>query len=262
MRKLEDIESLLNELNHNVADDLEDQDLDFKEWIFRSINKSIDMVVDMAICMANGGGGAVVFGVKDWVTGRAEAIVGVPLDIDINKLKQAVYDRTDPKLTPVFEDLHVPEGTGRIVIMYVYPGLPPYTDTSGRGKIRIGKDCQPLTGTMRRRILVETGDTDYTAEQIKGDLKRYISSVAMDYLRNIARREQAPEDILGTEDMEFLTSIGLVQRGKITRAGLLLVGSEEAIKKEIPTYVWTYLKMNDETSYVDRLDGRESLSWL
>lgn len=260
MRKTEEIESLLNELEYRIADELEDQDLDFKEWIFRSLNDSIGMVVDMAICMANGGGGTIVFGVRDRVKGRAKAIIGVPPEVDVNKLKQAVYDRTDPKLTPVFEDLIVPEGTGRIIVMQVHQGLPPYTDTSGTGKIRIGKDCQPLTGTMRRRILIETGDTDYTAEQVSGDARMQISSVAMDYLRNIARREQAPEDILKNDDIEFLTAVGLVQRGRVTRAGLLLAGSEEVIKREIPAYIWTYLKMKDETSYIDRLDGKEALS--
>ncbi|MDD3268981.1 MAG: ATP-binding protein [Syntrophomonadaceae bacterium] len=260
MRRIEEIESLLNELENRIADELEDQDLDFKEWIFRSFNDSISMVVDMAICMANGGGGTIVFGIKDRVTGRAKAIIGVPPEVDVNKLKQAVYDRTDPKLTPVFEELRVPEGTGRIIVMQVHQGLPPYTDTSGAGKIRIGKDCQPLTGTMRRRILVETGDTDYTAEQVSGNDQMQVSSVAVDYLRNIARHEQAPEDILKTDDIEFLTAIGLIQRGRVTRAGLLLAGSEEAIKREIPSYAWTYLKMKDETNYVDRIDGKEALS--
>ena len=67
---------------------------------------------------------------------------------------------------PVFEELLVPEGSGRLLIMQIHPGLPPYTDTAGRGSIRIGKDCQPLTGTLRRKIAVETGETDFTAEVV------------------------------------------------------------------------------------------------
>ena len=87
----------------------------------------------MAVCMANGGGGTVVFGVADQVQGRDKAILGVPPDIDSNLLKKAVYDKTDPKITPVFEELSVPEGTGRLLLMQIYPGMPPYTDTAGRG---------------------------------------------------------------------------------------------------------------------------------
>lgn len=111
----------------------------------------------MAVCMANGGGGTVVFGVADRVKGRANAIIGVPPEIDPNILKKAVYDQTDPRIIPLFEELRVPEGTGRLLIMQINPGMPPHTDTAGRGTIRIAKDCVPLTGGMRRKIAVETG---------------------------------------------------------------------------------------------------------
>jgi len=36
---------------------------------------------------------------------RAGAIPGVPLEVDVNRLKKAVYESTDPKITPVFEEL-------------------------------------------------------------------------------------------------------------------------------------------------------------
>jgi len=142
MRELSEIRQLLDELEHQAADALEDQDLDFKEWKLRSMREAIDLVVEMAICMANGGGGTVIFGVNDRAVGRAKAILGVPAEVDINRLKKAVYDSTEPKLTPVFQELMVPEGTGRLIVMQVYPGLPPYTDTSGRGKIP--KTSSPL----------------------------------------------------------------------------------------------------------------------
>jgi ATP-dependent DNA helicase RecG len=58
------MEGLLKELDERQADDLEDQYLDFKQWTERSMDDSVRMVVDMAVCMANGGGGTVVFGVK------------------------------------------------------------------------------------------------------------------------------------------------------------------------------------------------------
>lgn len=142
--------------------------------------------------MANGGGGIVVFGVNEKGMSRAGAIPVVPLEVDINRLKKAVYDSSDPKITPVFEELLVPEGSGSLLVMQIYPGLPPDTDTSGRGKIRIGKDCQPLTGTLRRRIMVETGETDFTATEIAEKPASCLSGSAMEQLREAARREKAP----------------------------------------------------------------------
>lgn len=250
---------LLEELESRAADELEDQDLDFKEWNNRSMVDSIQMIVETAICMANGGGGTVVFGVNDKAIGRGQAIVGVPPEVDVNRLKKAVYDSTDPRLTPSFEALTVPEGTGRLIIMQVHEGLPPYTDTAGRGKIRIGKACEPLTGTLRRRIMIETGETDYTATEISGDPTDQLSAAALEELREAARRERAPLELVTLGDFDFLANLGLIRNGKLTRAGLLLAGKEAAIRAHIPGYVWTHLRMHSDTSYSDRADGNNAL---
>jgi ATP-dependent DNA helicase RecG len=259
MRSVSDIRQVLNELDTQPATDLEDQDLDFKDWSRRSTAKAVALVVEMAICMANGGGGTVVFGVNDKTVGRRKAIVGVPPDIDVNRLKKAVYDSTDPKLTPVFEELTVPEGTGRLLVMHIYPGLPPYTDTAGSGKIRIGKDCQPLTGTLRRRIMVETGETDYTAVEIPGHPTSHLSATAMEQLREAARKERAPEELLKLSDLDLLSALSVLHNNRLTRAGLLLAGTEASIREYLPTYLWTHLRMRSDTDYSDRADGREAL---
>lgn len=259
MKSSADILDLLNELDSHVADDLESQRLDFKEWRSGSRDDAIDQVVEMAVCMANGGGGTVVFGVKDRVIGRASAILGVPLDVDTNLLMKAVYDRTDPKITPVFDTLLVPEGTGRLIAMHVLPGMPPYTDTAGRGKIRVGKDCLPLTGTLRKRIMVETGDTDYTATEIPGPYSEHVSALSMERLREMAARERAPEDLVQLSDHDLLQALGVVHSGRMTRAGLLLVGSERSIREHLPTHQCTFLRMSSDVGYTDRMDTAESL---
>lgn len=260
MRDLAEIRSLLDKLESQPADTLEGQDLDFKEWNARSIQNAVALVVEMAVCMANGGGGTVVFGVNDKAVGRSNAILGVPPEIDINRLKKAVYDSTEPKLTPVFQELLVPEGTGRLIVMQVYPGgLPPYTDTQGRGKIRIGKDCQPLTGTLRRRVMVETGETDFTALPVTGRPESLISAAAMERLREAARRENAPDDLLRRPDRELLSILGLIRDGRLLRAGIFLTGTENAIREHFPGYVWTHLRMVSDTHYSDRADGYDAL---
>jgi ATP-dependent DNA helicase RecG len=259
MRSIAEIYELLHELETRPAADLEDQDLDFKDWNRQSTAYAVALVVEMAICMANGGGGTVVFGVNDRAVGREQAIVGVPRDIDVNRLKKAVYDSTDPKLTPVFEELLVPEGTGRLLVMQIYPGLPPYTDTSGSGKIRIGKDCQPLTDTLRRRIIVETGETDYTAIEIPGHPASHLSAVAMEQLREAGRKERAPAELLKLNDLDLLGALGVLHNNRLTRAGLLLAGKESSIREHLPTYIWTHLRMRSDTQYSDRMDGRDAL---
>ena len=259
MREISELMKLLDELEHQSANELEDQDLDFKEWNTRSLKDAIALVVEMAICMANGSGGTVVFGVNDKAVGRAKAILGVPPEIDINRLKKAVYDSTDPKLTPLFQELLVPEGTGRLLVMQIYPGLPPYTDTQGRGKIRVGKDCQPLTGTLRRRVMVETGETDFTAIPVSGKPESLVSAAAMERLREAARRESAPDDLLRRSDPDLLSTLGLIRDGRLVRAGVFLASTEDAIRNAFPGYVWTHLRMASDTEYSDRADGHEAL---
>jgi hypothetical protein len=146
MTRKEEVLALLDRLQAVPAADLEDQRLDFKEWDERSHKDATAKILEAVVCMANGGGGTVVVGVNDKKVGRRNSIVGVPADLDVNRLKRAVYDGTDPRLTPTIEEIAVPEGTGRLVVLQVHAGTPPYTDTRGNAKIRVGKDCQPLTG--------------------------------------------------------------------------------------------------------------------
>lgn len=153
-------------------------------------------------------------------------------EVDVNRLRKAVYDAADPKLTPVFQEISVPDGTDRLVLMQVYPGLPPYTDTSGKGKVRIGKDRQPLTGTLRRKIMVETGETDFTGSEAPGHPESLISAAAMERLRESARREKAPDDLLQKTDRDLLGTIGLIRNGRLLRAGILLAGTAEAIREQ------------------------------
>ncbi|MDD2482456.1 MAG: ATP-binding protein, partial [Lutispora sp.] len=161
MKSNSEIIETVNNLDNCIADDLESQDLDFKEWNEKSINDSVNLVVKMAVCMANGGGGTVVFGIRDRVKGKANAIVGVPSIINIGMLQKTVYDRTDPHITPVFEWLDFNEYKARIILMKVFPGMPPYTESNGAATIRIGKECVPMTGTLRRQMLEVSGTFDY-----------------------------------------------------------------------------------------------------
>ena len=137
MRSRSEILAILDELAYGTADSLEGQDLDFKEWSStRSIGDSLNSVIEVAVCMANGGGGCVVWGVKDGVVGRTAAIRGIPLSVQLDRLQRAIYDRTDPKLTVQFEDLAVPEGTKRLILMTVSGGGSLlYTDTDRKSVV-------------------------------------------------------------------------------------------------------------------------------
>ena len=255
----EEIHHLLDQLETNIADELESQTLDFKQWNMRSLDDNIKLMLKMAVCMANGGGGSVVFGVADNIKGRSNAILGVPKDIDTTILQKRIYEKTDPHLTPVFEDIIIPEGTERLILMNVYPGMPPYTTTDGSATIRQGKDCIPYTGTLRRKMMDTSTQMDYTAEIIHEDWKNLFSHAAMERVREIMSKERVDEGLLTLSDEDLLRSIGALQENYLTKGSLLLVGKPEAISKYIPQYRWSYRKMISDTDYSNRDDGTHAI---
>ncbi|MDR3087511.1 MAG: putative DNA binding domain-containing protein [Azoarcus sp.] len=258
MRELTEVRALLTRLDEVEADVLESQDLDFKEWPADDDKKAVRLAVDIAVCMANGGGGTVVLGVRDRVVGRSRAILGVPATADPNQLKRDIYERTAPKLTPEIFELPVPEGTGRLFLMQVHGGLPPYTTTAGAGSVRRGKDCVPLTGDLRDRLMVERGESDVTAVIVPEPVESLLSAVALERLRDMARQEQAPADMLRKSDVDLLGALDVLRGGRLTTAGLLIAGNAEAIARRLPNYAWTHERMKSATVYVDRADGRDT----
>jgi ATP-dependent DNA helicase RecG len=259
MFKRDQVPALLDQLVNCTAADLETQTLDFKEWKARSDSDSIDMIVEAAVCMANAEGGCLIIGIKDDCSGRENAILGIPWHIECDELKRAIHNKTDPRMTPEVEEIPVQEGTKRLLLITVVPTPGIQTDTQGKAKIRVGTDCQPMTGSVRVNKLLESGDGDYTAGLVPGSPMDHISDAAMEILRQSVRREQAPPELAEMDAVDLLGSLGLIRNGQLTRAGLLLVGKEEAIARFVPGYAWTYLRMKDDTDYVDRLDGPSAL---
>ena len=67
--------ALLDRLTDGIADDLENQFLDFKPW--QGPKEDLKLACEYACCFANGSGGVLVIGVADKERGRAQAIHGV-----------------------------------------------------------------------------------------------------------------------------------------------------------------------------------------
>lgn len=254
---IEDIIELLQQLNEKQADELEGQHLDFKEWNFKSLKDFVDEVIEMAVCMSNGGGGTVVLGVKDKVIGLDNAIIGVPLDVDVFKLQSTVYDSTDPHLTPNFESFEY-HGK-RLLLMHVLSVFPYTTTTGGKGFKRIGKDCKPLTGSMRLESDILAGKFDFSVQIVKGKWRDIISPAAIEFLRGELKKQHLPEDVLKLGDEELLKNLECIEGNHINNAGLLIVGSKEAIREHIPHYEWSFRRMKSDTDLISTEDGYNSI---
>ena len=143
MKSKSEIMALILQLDHHIADDFEAQDLDFKQWNEQCLEENIKKMIRYAVCMANGGGGSVVFGIADRVKGIDNVLKGIPFDTDIYELQKRIYENTIPHLMPSFEEIFYKNQSIRILVMNVFPAKPPYTTTDGTATIRRGKECLP-----------------------------------------------------------------------------------------------------------------------
>ena len=151
MLTTDEIRTLLARLDGESADAIESDELECKEWNQADHKASEKTLRETVVCLANYRGGVIVLGVADKKLTRADAIVGVPSSLDRNYLSKLVYDGTDPHIRVEIEELLEPGGR-RIVVIHVPCGRPAiHTTTDGVGKIRVGKECKPLKGSLLPR---------------------------------------------------------------------------------------------------------------
>jgi ATP-dependent DNA helicase RecG len=250
MRPKEEIRTLLKRLEGEPADALEDESLEFKPWEgdLKTLHR---LLREAVVCLANARGGTVVLGIRDGVRTRREAIQGVGR-YDLFGLKRAIYGGTDPHILVEIEELTEPEGT--LLLVHVPRGLPPHTTSDGVAKVRVGKDCQPLTGRLMAQMLAGGGQVDPTQEIVAGVGEDDLDPKEMVELRQIIRREAQSAELARLGDRPLLESLGLITEHGVTLAGLLLLGRVEALKQHIPQHEVTFLRYRQHTRYDQRRD--------
>lgn len=240
MRRLpsrEDLLKLLARLEHEPADALESETVEFKSW--QGAKTSMSEAVDAAICLANAHGGVVLFGVRDRIRGRKQAITGCSgYDIDI--WQRAIYDSTRPNVTVEIEDLVIPEGT--LLVMRVPRGpAPPYGTVAGSYRIRVGKNCMPYSPDAFQRRQVALGAIDWSAETVQEVGLEAIDDVEIARLRNVLESLKPQSPLSSLNDADLLAAIGAVRNERLTRAGLLLLGKRTVLARLLPQHEVIYL---------------------
>lgn len=251
----EAISNILNRIDEVPADQLESEVLDFKRWL--DAKKSLAEAVKMAVCFANAEGGVVVFGVKDDVRGRQRAITGCSR-YDLDTWRRGIYEGTMPNLTVDVSELAEPEGT--LILVRVPKGpAPPYGTSAGLYQVRVGKNCMPYSPEDFQRRQVGLGALDWSAEPVEGIPMEELDPTETARLRNVLRANRAESPLLALNDGELLTALGVIRQGRVTRAGLLLVGREDVIRRTMPGHEVIYLHHVSPTDLDFRLDQKGPL---
>jgi ATP-dependent DNA helicase RecG len=216
------------------------------------------MLNEYAVCFANQNGGTLVLGVDDKVKGREKAITGCS-GYNVHEMKSRIYEATDPKILVDIEELRIEDIGVTILLVHIAKGIGIHTTTDGTAKIRIGRECKPMTGSMRHQRSVELGLIDFTAEAAKNLTPHDLSKIEMERLRNIIRAKKPESALLKLRDEEFLKQLGLIRNNNPTIAGILLIGKEDVIEKYVPSHEVTYLHMKSDIKYDKRSDYKNGL---
>jgi ATP-dependent DNA helicase RecG len=81
-------------------------------------------------------------------------------------------------------------------------------------------------------------------------------------LRNIIKAHRSTSPLLRLSDSEMLISIGAVRKGKVTRAGFLLLGAADRLTDLLPDHEVIYLHHSSPTELDQRLDLKAPLLYV
>lgn len=251
---ISEIKTLLNKLDGAKADAIESETIECKPWETHpgAYNSQIKELRETAVSFANQRGGTIILGVADGKLTRREAVQGVG-DLSPNDLKKKIYDGTEPHILVDVEELIEPEG--RLLLIFVPKGIPPHTTSEGVGKIRVGKETKPLTGSNLAGLLMAGGQRDLTAESLPGAT---LSDLDGEELRRLRRTidTEAPQNktLNQLSDKELLESLGLTRGEEVSLAAVLLLGKAGALARWAPQHEVIFLRYKTPTTYDVRHD--------
>lgn len=252
MHTKEQVRALLRRLEGEPADNLESEELEFKRW--EQDPKSLHKLLrETVVCLANTRGGTIVLGVRDGVRSRREAIEGIG-SYDTAGLRKAVYDGTDPHILVEIEELREQEGT--LLLVHVPKGMPPHTTSDGVARIRIGKECKPLTGRTFAHLLASGGQRDLTAEVVPEAKDTDLDRTELVHLRRLIQRGAQDQELLRLDDLRLLEALGLTINGRITVAAILVLGTDQSLRRFLAQHEVSFIRYRSRTQYDQRRDLR------
>ncbi len=238
--------ALLDRLDSCIADDLESQFLDFKPW--QGPKDDLKLACEYACCFANGAGGVVVFGVADKVRGRRQAIHGAK-GYDLNAFRYGIFNGTRPGIEALVEEIAVPEGTGKILVMRVPEGAhKPYGTTAGLYKQRVGKNCMALDPVVFQRAQISSAAVDWSGAPAIGLGLQDLDPLQIERARQILRSKAPSSGLLELSEIEFLQGLEAVRDGRVTHAGMLLFARREVLARYCPQAQFHYVFHDSETT--------------
>lgn len=204
--------------------------------------------------LANEGGGTLILGVDD---------DGTPTGTDsfklIPELKQEIL--TSVNLSRRLR-VEIDEFTldSKRVLIFIVPARPKGEAIAYKGTyfMRSGSSLVPMNFDTLANISDELV-TDFSAEIIEGATIADLDTDALSKARDLWFLKSQNANVQFMDDEELLSGLELGDERGITRAGIILLGTLEAIKRYVPNseLAWEYRKHTTDIEFAARKDYKQ-----
>lgn len=227
---------------------------EFKSWNKVSdMKKRINLAVDELIAFANNKGGTLYFGVED----NGE-VTGCDGNYDLQNIIESIYEKTKPS---IFVDPEEIEYNGKKVIaLTVASDGITHATTDGRCLKRLGKNSKPFYPDEMSNRYSEIQSSDFSGRILSDSTEDDINKLEVYKLKEKLKARNPESTLADMDDIAFLRDLALVKSDsgniKLTVAGLLFVGKEQAINRLLPQAEVIYLHYSESNleEYDARLD--------
>lgn len=227
---------------------------EFKSWNKVSdMKKRINLAVDELIAFANNKGGTLYFGVED----NGE-VTGCDGNYDLQNIIESIYEKTRPS---IFVDPEEIEYNGKKVIaLTVASDGITHATTDGRCLKRLGKNSKPFYPDEMSNRYSEIQSSDFSGRILSDSTEDDINKLEVYKLKEKLKARNPESTLADMDDIAFLHDLALVKSDsgniKLTVAGLLFVGKEQAINRLLPQAEVIYLHYSESNleEYDARLD--------
>lgn len=227
---------------------------EFKSWNKVSdMKKRINLAVDELIAFANNKGGTLYFGVED----NGE-VTGCDGNYDLQNIIESIYEKTRPS---IFVDPEEIEYNGKKVIaLTVASDGITHATTDGRCLKRLGKNSKPFYPDEMSSCYSEIQSSDFSGRILSDSTEDDINKLEVYKLKEKLKARNPESTLADMDDIAFLRDLALVKSDsgniKLTVAGLLFVGKEQAINRLLPQAEVIYLHYSELNleEYDARLD--------